>query len=1218
LPDVLDAKGSRVYINPAFTNYGGGATLVGRAVGRSDLNLEAEEAELDFFGGAGKGVTLGGYWGHRWRTSLLWRTKRGVVAPLLPYDTATPVVPGYRPNQEPPFELVRKTEVNMPRFDVVGGDIDGDGLPDALGRSMNANAPNLSYTYFARHQPTVAPERYSGFVAGVAANVQPKFLSNAVLFNALADVNGDGVADLIVSTEPRPERGGLREFAYYPGNGQAGFGCSADVEAAALFSGTCEETPTHPGTYGENATLAPAKRIRLSSLPVFSDFELVDHRPLFVDMDGDGLVDFVDAHSDRVSVYLNIDGHSFNNACLQGYQGCNVFLTAFEFPVPQNVRVTATDFDGNGTMDLVGVSQDGVKVLSFAHERTPGTHSHLRPGLLSSVHNNMGVRTTFEYYESLANAAYIAAGGTPTWLGAPGAPWRSFSEQAAQPVQSVETVYLEHAALERRTKEVYGYWDPAYDVWERRLVGFRRRSVGSVKGSISNVTVTLSHFGECEFKEAPEIGAGGPVPAGAQGCSGNTKTIDRLIRGMPYWVEKGDGARLLSATTFAYEVHRDASNQPYFAMPKRSDTYIYDQPNFNPSASTPASIVVLDHHDPEGLPSPVTTIDLRDTNGMRHIAWSQITNAEGLVTQFTQHGDVEQVDGDLEVATEYQCGLPPNNWACDAQRTTVRGNNSNGAPATPRVTEVATRDLTSGRPKILRGTHNTAPVNLDRATASSAPAAPAQGTTFYLAEYTYDSVGNVIEAKGPAFAAINGTERQCQETGFDTVYRYFPILSRVCGTQPRTDRTFDWVSGQLLTSLEQQIALSTVEYDGLGRVTARHSPDPVAGLFPALSAEYTYYLTSGDPLQRVRARAYKDAETYQESWYYADGAGSPLYTVRQGETWETPEGTNWIVEGLHLESGRDVYVHRPFGVSDPASVQPLWYYESVPGPRMTYDDFGRLTETWYAGQRTGRREYHGFTTQYWDREHVALNGAPQLEITVDGFSRVKKQTGPYSGGFLTSEFEYQNTHEATRVLRYSTGGSGGAPPYERWMAYDSFGRLVLNVEPNTSPNYAGPGAATQGLKTWRYVYDNAGHLVGTSDARGCGKNLAYDYLGRIAGEDYAPCEASHQLYSPPVPATGEGFEVVYTYGNTPGMFNQLVGHKDRGSEVTIDYDFRGRTTNIEKRVAKPDAGSAPWATRFAAHVFGMSFEYDGLDRLTKRDTGADAPCVRIVAASLEM
>lgn len=99
----------------------------------------------------------------------------------------------------------------------------------------------------------------------------------------------------------------------------------------------------------------------------------------------------------------------------------------------------------------------------------------------------------------------------------------------------------------------------------------------------------------------------------------------------------------------------------------------------------------------------------------------------------------------------------------------------------------------------------------------------------------------------------------------------------------------------------------------------------------------------------------------------------------------------------------------------------------------------------------------------------------------------------------------------------------------RWMRHDSLGRMVVNAEPNTSQGFSPNPASDASLRAWRYAYDDAGHLVGTSDARGCGKNLVYDRLGRLAAEDYSPCLSSQEPYSALNPVTGIGAEVLNRY-----------------------------------------------------------------------------------------
>ena len=108
------------------------------------------------------------------------------------------------------------------------------------------------------------------------------------------------------------------------------------------------------------------------------------------------------------------------------------------------------------------------------------------------------------------------------------------------------------------------------------------------------------------------------------------------------------------------------------------------------------------------------------------------------------------------------------------------------------------------------------------------------------------------------------------------------------------------------------------------------------------------------------------------------------------------------------------------------------------------------------------------------------------------------------------------------------------------MMYDTLGRLTSNREPN--------------VNTWFYAYDDAGDLVGTSDARGCGENLGYDALGRVASEDYSPCEAQH-------PAYDTAPEIAYTYDvpetsvpHPEWSLGSLVAVHDRAEHLQMDRD----------------------------------------------------------------
>jgi YD repeat-containing protein len=100
----------------------------------------------------------------------------------------------------------------------------------------------------------------------------------------------------------------------------------------------------------------------------------------------------------------------------------------------------------------------------------------------------------------------------------------------------------------------------------------------------------------------------------------------------------------------------------------------------------------------------------------------------------------------------------------------------------------------------------------------------------------------------------------------------------------------------------------------------------------------------------------------------------------------------------------------------------------------------------------------------------------------------------------TTEQEYLSTGEVDLIRRTTESGT-----VVRWMRYDTLGRMVANVEPHATTGFnADKTSALTGMHTLRYAWNDAGDLVGTSDARGCGQNFFYDYAGRMA-EDYSPC-----------------------------------------------------------------------------------------------------------------
>lgn len=170
LPDVVDPKDGRVFLNPGFTPYAS-LTFNGRALDTTAMNLAAAAQSGNGFLTNSGGVTVAGYWGNVARTGFVWRT--AVQANPARADQGKLVTVGFHPNQEPPFSLVPLQSISVPKFDLIG-DLDGDGLTDSLGRSLYAlptPADDVSYPQFTKFAESLAPDRMSLFSQGPASNV---------------------------------------------------------------------------------------------------------------------------------------------------------------------------------------------------------------------------------------------------------------------------------------------------------------------------------------------------------------------------------------------------------------------------------------------------------------------------------------------------------------------------------------------------------------------------------------------------------------------------------------------------------------------------------------------------------------------------------------------------------------------------------------------------------------------------------------------------------------------------------------------------------------------------------------------------------------------------------------------------------------------------------------------------------------------------------------
>ena len=374
---------------------------------------------------------------------------------------------------------------------------------------------------------------------------------------------------------------------------------------------------------------------------------------------------------------------------------------------------------------------------------------------------------------------------------------------------------------------------------------------------------------------------------------------------------------------------------------------------------------------------------------------------------------------------------------------------------------------------------------------------------------------------------------------------------------------------------------------------------------------------------------------YTHAYAYVDGFGRTLVTLAEADKSAGDEGA-WIVSDV-LEYDAKSAVRRkyiPFfwdgsnPLQYPIVTSPLELSDTAQYGRQRYDAFGRPVQTYDVdGTVTLTTRYHALSTDLWDAADLSpgKHQGSYASAAKDGHGRNVVSTERFRDGGALEErhirFGYLPTGEVESIER-RRGASSSGERVVRWMRFDSLGRMVLNVEPNTTVGFTVDlGADASTMRAWRYAYNDAGDLVGTSDARGCGVNFTYDGVGRLLTEDVFPCEPHHAAYSAEPDAvylydgrtTGVHQDLRVPPGLSLGASNQqgqLVGVWDRGAASFTDFDDRGRPYQSYRAVAKPTefdvdgrAIERSLSGRYAPRWYTQEMRYDSADRPIWATTG---------------
>ena len=1117
-------------------------------------------------------------------------------------------------------------------------DVDFDGLVDVL---VSTGTEYQTFFSLGRH-----PGGDGQFGKGTRTSATASRLSNEPVTTCvphsglpvrlsdgetrLGDMNGDGITDLV-----KLQRGAIK---YWPGRGNGVFG-------------TGERDDCPGGSFGTN------RHISMVASPQYSDISSSTVK--LGDVNGDGLDDLVQIRFDAVDIWLNVDG--------QGWTDERHILDGTPYHAGYHNRVRITDVNGSGTSDVVWGDAGAYKYIDLGG----GEPAHL----LIGVDNGLGKTTEIDYQASTAHMRAAEAKGACTAANDPAThpgtdPWSlGWCDKMPTVTQLVSRV-IERDNITIRGRPPaeyvteYEYRDPYFEGRQREFRGFGRARARRLGDGNSPTDLSESVFllGECVD---PLDGSRWDGVDQDHYCAPPNRWADHpyeALKGLPVETHKLDASGLhLASTENLYSVRTlyeglDGRAVRH-AVLTQTDSLLYDTAAGLQSRVDIArdGYVDLDRAGSVAGPSAPSAY----VAGMAHVRSTSAVDRFGNQLSSTNAGCVggsacaALVTPDEAITQVTKPLLLPHasGWMWRTSESSVQGSVQTALRNQSRTTYDAL-----GRPVLVEALLGGVEA-LHRNQAVTLPTGGAANGWLVQNSVAYDEFGHAVRTRG-----ANGRCAQLSYAG--SAYALFPsseslftadtgsvsAASTACvGASLTTSASYDMGLGAVVTALDMNLRPTEAHYDEFGRVRELYKPSASgAGLSPLPSVAIDYQLpgcagclagslpaSSRHSLIHTRTQdgLTEAAAEYLESYAYVDGFGRTLVTLSEADPGAADEAP-WIAGSL-LEWDQKGAVAKKylefFYSGNPAAFDYSGEVSTGYG-RQRYDAFGRQVQTYdLDGTITLQSQYHALSTDLWDAADLYVGPhqhtfASELK---DGHGRSVRTTERFRrSGVIEArhvETQYLPTGEPLLLRRVR-----GSDQVVRWMRYDTLGRMVLNVEPNTTTGYtSNPAASSTAIEAWRYQYNAFGDLIGTSDARGCGQNFTYDGAGRILAEDYAPCATHHAPFQAP---TGNRdatrHEVTYYYdsssslpaglapsGWTGGAYTlgRAIAVLDRGSATFSRYDGRGRVVQSQTRVATPTVLNASGqmqnttlTARYAPRVYSRGFAYDAADREVTATTGAAA------------
>jgi len=360
----------------------------------------------------------------------------------------------------------------------------------------------------------------------------------------------------------------------------------------------------------------------------------------------------------------------------------------------------------------------------------------------------------------------------------------------------------------------------------------------------------------------------------------------------------------------------------------------------------------------------------------------------------------------------------------------------------------------------------------------------------------YNNYGNVTSTTDPRGNSIT--------TAYETTLNQYPdtITNALGHTQ---SFTYDYKTGQILTSTDPNGEVTTNVYDALGRLKEIYGPldtDSIASVI------YEYNLTSAPSKITKKVKEDYSSSDYITTYTFTDGFGRAL------EVKSPAVGGQQIISGIakYDYRGKVTNEYKSYFVTQSSDYVTPAYSNEIAS--YGYDYLGRVTGI-SAKNEAGGSIAASNTYTGWQVTSLDFKGN-QKDSFYDAYGRLIKVREHNQGSSYDTDYEYDTQGNLTKV----TDSAGNITT----INYDSLGRKTSMVDPD--------------MGTWEYTYDDNGNLKTQTDNKGQVIQFDYDELNRLT-QKLTPDETVAYAYDTGTNGTGRLASVSYGSGTTAFTYDEL-------------------------------------------------------------------------------